>query len=163
MTLQLDNLDTASSADADWPCSNETFPKIPITNSEEQQQLLSIDGAVEELKEEFGVEPAMEPFETLSFCDQVKFHSKTNVMTHPHGVALTGMIFMPDNWGTLELFPMGHCGSLAAVIDLDHVQHWAQSDPMIIESFVHSFICPNTQQRQTMDHEDHRQTGSPFS
>ncbi|KAJ0981327.1 hypothetical protein J5N97_009582 [Dioscorea zingiberensis] len=43
----------------------------------------------------------------LTFCDQVKLMSDTDVLATPHGAQLTNMFFMDKNSSVMEFFPKG--------------------------------------------------------
>ncbi|WOK93439.1 hypothetical protein Cni_G02137 [Canna indica] len=43
----------------------------------------------------------------LTFCDQVKLMSETDVLASPHGAQLTNMFFMDKNSSIMEFFPRG--------------------------------------------------------
>ncbi|KAM0952575.1 putative glycosyltransferase 61 [Dioscorea sansibarensis] len=43
----------------------------------------------------------------LSFCDQVRLMSDTDILITPHGAQLTNMIFMDKNSSLMEFFPKG--------------------------------------------------------
>ncbi|WCJ35688.1 hypothetical protein M5689_016931 [Euphorbia peplus] len=45
--------------------------------------------------------------EDLSFCDQVKVMSYTDIVASPHGAQLTNMMFMDRNSSVMEFFPKG--------------------------------------------------------
>ncbi|KAH7679714.1 Glycosyltransferase 61 protein [Dioscorea alata] len=57
----------------------------------------------------------------LTFCDQVKLMSQTDVLATPHGAQLTNMIFMDKNSSVMEFFPKGW-KELAGVGQ--HVYRW---------------------------------------
>nr|CAD1838121.1 unnamed protein product [Ananas comosus var. bracteatus] len=43
----------------------------------------------------------------LTFCDQVKLMSETDILASPHGAQLTNMFFMDRNSSVMEFFPTG--------------------------------------------------------
>ncbi|KAL0909067.1 hypothetical protein M5K25_023590 [Dendrobium thyrsiflorum] len=43
----------------------------------------------------------------LTFCDQVKLMTETDILASPHGAQLTNMLFMNKNSGVMEFFPKG--------------------------------------------------------
>ncbi|KAJ6793100.1 uncharacterized protein M6B38_112775 [Iris pallida] len=43
----------------------------------------------------------------LTFCDQVKVMSSTDVLASPHGAQMTNMLFMDRNSSVMEFFPKG--------------------------------------------------------
>ncbi|XP_010916834.1 uncharacterized protein [Elaeis guineensis] len=43
----------------------------------------------------------------LTFCDQVKLLSETDILASPHGAQLTNMFFMDKNSSLMEFFPKG--------------------------------------------------------
>ncbi|XP_071723116.1 uncharacterized protein [Rutidosis leptorrhynchoides] len=45
--------------------------------------------------------------EELSFCDQVRLLTNTDILASPHGVQLTNMLFMDRNSSMMEFFPKG--------------------------------------------------------
>ncbi|CAL5384017.1 unnamed protein product [Camellia sinensis] len=45
--------------------------------------------------------------EDLSFCDQVRVMTNTDIMASPHGAQLTNMLFMDRGSSIMELFPKG--------------------------------------------------------
>ncbi|KAJ6335465.1 hypothetical protein OIU78_012156 [Salix suchowensis] len=45
--------------------------------------------------------------ENLSFCDQVRVMTYTDVVASPHGAQLTNMLFMDRNSSVMEFFPKG--------------------------------------------------------
>jgi hypothetical protein len=47
-------------------------------------------------------------FESASFADQVDFFSSIDILISPHGAQLTGLPFMPNCGGLVELFPKGY-------------------------------------------------------
>ncbi|KAB5568737.1 hypothetical protein DKX38_002530 [Salix brachista] len=59
--------------------------------------------------------------ENLSFCDQVRVMTYTNVVASPHGAQLTNMLFMDRNSSVMEFFPKGWL-ELAGVGQYAH--HW---------------------------------------
>ncbi|XP_074277244.1 uncharacterized protein LOC141600885 [Silene latifolia] len=60
----------------------------------------------------------------LSFCDQVKLMSTTDVLISPHGAQLTNMFLMERNSSVMEFFPKGWL-KLAGVGQ--YVYHWIAS------------------------------------
>ncbi|PON70525.1 Transmembrane protein [Trema orientale] len=59
--------------------------------------------------------------EDLSFCDQVKVMTNTDIVVSPHGAQLTNMLFMDRNSRIMEFFPKGWL-ELAGVGQYAH--HW---------------------------------------
>ncbi|KAI5597884.1 hypothetical protein POPTR_002G102300v4 [Populus trichocarpa] len=59
--------------------------------------------------------------ENLSFCDQVRVMTYTDVVASPHGAQLTNMLFMDRNSSVMEFFPKGWL-ELAGVGQYAH--HW---------------------------------------
>ncbi|KAM7253040.1 hypothetical protein ACFE04_025658 [Oxalis oulophora] len=59
--------------------------------------------------------------EDLSFCDQVRVMTDTDIVASPHGAQLTNMIFMDRNSSVMEFFPNGWL-ELAGVGQYAH--HW---------------------------------------
>ncbi|KAL5779822.1 hypothetical protein ACOSQ2_010559 [Xanthoceras sorbifolium] len=59
--------------------------------------------------------------EDLSFCDQVRIMTNTDVVASPHGAQLTNMLFMDQNSSVMEFFPRGWF-ELAGVGQYAH--HW---------------------------------------
>ncbi|KAF4374878.1 hypothetical protein F8388_015884 [Cannabis sativa] len=57
----------------------------------------------------------------LSFCDQVKVMSNTDIVVSPHGAQLTNMLFMDRNSSVMEFFPKGWL-EMAGVGQYAH--HW---------------------------------------
>ncbi|OVA15260.1 Glycosyltransferase AER61 [Macleaya cordata] len=45
--------------------------------------------------------------EDLSFCDQVRLMSSTDIVASPHGAQLTNLVFMDRNSSVMEFFPKG--------------------------------------------------------
>ncbi|KAJ1693925.1 hypothetical protein LUZ63_010623 [Rhynchospora breviuscula] len=45
--------------------------------------------------------------ENLTFCDQVKLMSETDILASPHGAQLTNLFFMDKNSSVMEFFPKG--------------------------------------------------------
>ncbi|PON87339.1 Transmembrane protein [Trema orientale] len=60
----------------------------------------------------------------LSFCEQVKLMSSTDILVSPHGAQLTNMFLMDRNSSVLEFFPRGWL-KLAGVGQ--YVYHWIAS------------------------------------
>ncbi|KAM1242587.1 hypothetical protein ACFX2G_034927 [Malus domestica] len=60
----------------------------------------------------------------LTFCDQVKIMSRTDVLVSPHGAQLTNMFLMNRNSSVMEFFPKGWL-KLAGVGQ--YVFHWIAS------------------------------------
>ncbi|KAL9244799.1 hypothetical protein vseg_018525 [Gypsophila vaccaria] len=60
----------------------------------------------------------------LTFCDQVKLMSRTDVLISPHGAQLTNMFLMNRNSSVMEFFPKGWL-KLAGVGQ--YVYHWIAS------------------------------------
>ncbi|XP_043711105.1 uncharacterized protein LOC122659996 [Telopea speciosissima] len=60
----------------------------------------------------------------LSFCDQVRLMSSTDILVSPHGAQLTNMFFMDRNSSVMEFFPKGWL-KLAGVGQF--VYHWIAS------------------------------------
>ncbi|CAN0880873.1 hypothetical protein LINGRAHAP2_LOCUS13895 [Linum grandiflorum] len=60
----------------------------------------------------------------LTFCEQVKVMSSTDILISPHGAQLTNMFFMDRNSSVLEFFPKGWL-KLAGVGQF--VYHWIAS------------------------------------
>ncbi|KAL5563441.1 hypothetical protein UlMin_033188 [Ulmus minor] len=60
----------------------------------------------------------------LSFCDQVKLMSSTDILVSPHGAQLTNMFLMDRNSSIMEFFPKGWL-KLAGVGQ--YVYHWIAS------------------------------------
>nr|GMD85869.1 uncharacterized protein LOC109165637 [Ipomoea batatas] len=60
----------------------------------------------------------------LTFCEQVKVMSSTDILISPHGAQLTNMFFMDKNSSVMEFFPKGWL-KLAGVGQL--VYHWIAS------------------------------------
>ncbi|KAK4803277.1 hypothetical protein SAY86_001480 [Trapa natans] len=59
--------------------------------------------------------------EELSFCDQVRVMTETDIVVSPHGAQLTNMVFMERGSSVMELFPRGWL-ELAGVGQYAH--HW---------------------------------------
>lgn len=59
--------------------------------------------------------------EDLSFCDQVKLMTNTDILASPHGAQLTNMLFMDRNSSIMEFFPKGWL-ELAGVDQ--YAYHW---------------------------------------
>ncbi|XP_050214996.1 uncharacterized protein LOC126666079 [Mercurialis annua] len=59
--------------------------------------------------------------EDLSFCDQVRVLTYTDIVASPHGAQLTNMLFMDRNSSVMEFFPKGWL-ELAGVGQYAH--HW---------------------------------------
>ncbi|KAF5182183.1 transmembrane protein [Thalictrum thalictroides] len=62
--------------------------------------------------------------ENLTFCDQVRLLSSTDIVASAHGAQLTNMIFMDRNSSIMEFFPKGWL-ELAGVGQYAH--HWMAS------------------------------------
>ncbi|KAF7843006.1 putative glycosyltransferase 61 [Senna tora] len=60
----------------------------------------------------------------LTFCDQVKVMSKTDILISPHGAQLTNLFLMDRNSSVMEFFPKGWL-KLAGVGQ--YVYHWIAS------------------------------------
>ncbi|KAK6136253.1 hypothetical protein DH2020_030016 [Rehmannia glutinosa] len=60
----------------------------------------------------------------LTFCQQVKLMSRTDVLVSPHGAQLTNMFFMDRNSSVMEFFPKGWL-KLAGIGQ--YVYHWIAS------------------------------------
>ncbi|KAA8545643.1 hypothetical protein F0562_020906 [Nyssa sinensis] len=60
----------------------------------------------------------------LTFCEQVKLMSSTDILVSPHGAQLTNMFFMDRNSSVMEFFPKGWL-KLAGVGQ--YVYHWIAS------------------------------------
>ncbi|KDP41446.1 hypothetical protein JCGZ_15853 [Jatropha curcas] len=59
--------------------------------------------------------------EDLSFCDQVRVMTYTDIVVSPHGAQLTNMLFMDRNSSVMEFFPKGWL-ELAGIGQYAH--HW---------------------------------------
>ncbi|XP_044511138.1 uncharacterized protein LOC123229414 [Mangifera indica] len=59
--------------------------------------------------------------EDLSFCDQVRVMSNTDIVASPHGAQLTNMLFLERNSSVMEFFPKGWL-ELAGLGQYAH--HW---------------------------------------
>ncbi|XP_077251492.1 uncharacterized protein LOC143890694 [Tasmannia lanceolata] len=62
--------------------------------------------------------------ENLTFCEQVKLMTDTDILASPHGAQLTNMFFMDRNSSVMEFFPRGWL-ELAGVGQ--YVYHWGAS------------------------------------
>ncbi|PSS26189.1 Protein O-linked-mannose beta-1,4-N-acetylglucosaminyltransferase [Actinidia chinensis var. chinensis] len=62
--------------------------------------------------------------DNLTFCEQVKLMSLTDIVVSPHGAQLTNLIFMDKNSSVMEFFPKGWL-KLAGVGQ--YVFHWLAS------------------------------------
>jgi hypothetical protein len=101
-------------------------PRIGILNRRESRRLQTVDVLVHELGQAFPMSPiTLKEFESANFADQVDFFSSIDILISPHGAQLTGLPFMPDCGGLIELFPKGYhipnfFGSLAIASGLDY-------------------------------------------
>lgn len=62
--------------------------------------------------------------DNLSFCEQVKLMSQTDILVSPHGAQLTNMFLMERNSSVMEFFPKGWL-KLAGIGQ--YVYHWIAS------------------------------------
>jgi hypothetical protein len=94
-------------------------PRIGILNRSKTRRLETVNVLAYELGQVFPRSSVtIKEFESASFADQVDFYSSLDILISPHGAQLTGLPFMPDCGGLIELFPKGYSipnyfGSLA--------------------------------------------------
>jgi hypothetical protein len=101
-------------------------PRIGILNRRKTRRLQTVDILVHELGQAFPMSSiTITEFESANFADQVDFFSSVDILISPHGAQLTGLPFMPNCGGLVELFPKGYhipnfFGSLAIASGLDY-------------------------------------------
>jgi hypothetical protein len=88
---------------------NVASPRIGILNRGKTRRLQTVDVLVHELGQAFQMSSiTIKEFESANFADQVDFFSSIDILISPHGAQLTGLPFMPDCGGLIELFPKGY-------------------------------------------------------
>jgi hypothetical protein len=84
-------------------------PRIGILNRRKKRRLQTVDILVHELGQAFPMSSlTIKEFESANFSDQVDFFSSIDILISPHGAQLTGLPFMPNCGGLIELFPKGY-------------------------------------------------------
>jgi hypothetical protein len=101
-------------------------PRIGILNRKKTRRLKTVNVLAYELGQAFPMSSVtIKEFESASFADQVDFYSSIDILISPHGAQLTGLPFMPNCGGLVELTPKGYhipyfFGSLAIVSGLGY-------------------------------------------
>jgi hypothetical protein len=84
-------------------------PRIGILNRKETRRLETVNALAHELGQAFPMSSVtITEFESASFADQVDFYSSIDILISPHGAQLTGLPFMPNCGGFVELTPKGY-------------------------------------------------------
>jgi hypothetical protein len=84
-------------------------PRIGILNRRKTRRIESVDVLVHELGQAFPMSSVtIKEFESASFMDQVDFYSSIDILISSHGAQLTGLPFMPNCGGLVELTPKGY-------------------------------------------------------
>jgi hypothetical protein len=84
-------------------------PRIGILNRKGTRRLKTVNVLAHELGQAFPMSSVtIKEFESASFMDQVDFYSSIDILISPHGAQLTGLPFMPNCGGLVELTPKGY-------------------------------------------------------
>ena len=111
--------------------TNVTTVRIGILDRQKTRRLQNLEAIIRAIARKMQKEPLLRAkfivsdFEDMTFQDQVRFLSQTDVLVSPHGAQLTGIPLLPNCASVLELFPTGYLipqyfGSLAAVAGVKH-------------------------------------------
>ena len=88
---------------------NTASPRIGILNRKKSRRLKNVNVLAHELGQAFPMSSVtIKEFESASFKDQVDFYSSIDILISPHGAQLTGLPFMPNCGGSVELTPKGY-------------------------------------------------------
>jgi len=125
----------------DSSSSNSAVPRIGILNRRATRSLLNSDQIRQSLQDKFNTTNTTDNtvvdvgfFEDASFREQIEWFAKHDLVVSPHGAQLTGLPFMPECGGVLELMPSGfdfseYFGSLSAVAGILHYHLYLGTGP----------------------------------
>ena len=108
-------------------CGDGAKPRIAILNRHNHREWLNVDAVVQRLRRYAanGEIPIVFFESNATFVEQISFFRNVDVLLSPHGAQLTGLPFMPDCGGVMEVLPAGYYlpyffGSLALASSLQH-------------------------------------------
>lgn len=114
-----------------------TKPRIGLLSRKKTRQILNAAEVMSALSLLAPVDIGF--FENATFKEQVTFMYDHDIIVSPHGAQLTGLPFMPDCGGVLEIYPRfywlpGFFGSLAQNCGLTHLNLYPSTGSPSLES-----------------------------
>ena len=119
--------------------------RLAILNRQTTRRLSNIPELHAALTHHTGRPVTVTQLEGQSLAQQVQFWTTHDIVISPHGAQLTGLAFLPDCAGVIELFPpfywkADYFGSLAASAGLAHTHVYLGDANATRESVQHSSI-----------------------